>query len=105
MTRGMTMDDERNAADRETARATRDLADRLRASWPAGVLAEVEGDLEYGQFAEAVLDMVAVRRRDGLAWPPGCKEVVDALVDRMDLHRDVARTLAHVDAGKGRVRA
>ncbi len=94
------MDDERRPADREVAEATRALAGRLRASWPPGAMEVIDGDLEYGQWSEAVLDILALGRRDGLTLAPGEREAVDRLVDTMELHGEVARMLARQGRAK-----
>jgi hypothetical protein len=76
------------AADRAIKNDSERLVSHIAKRWPEEHMSSVRDDMQYGQYAEAVLDIIAIHYKHRVPLDDWEAQQVRSLIDRMKISED-----------------
>ncbi len=83
-------------ADRAIKNDAEQLVDLVSSHWPRQAMRPVYADMQYGQYAEAVLNLIAVSHKEGLKLTASETRTMLSLIHRMQLQEEVAELMMYL---------
>lgn len=72
------------------------LVSLISHKWPSEVMGEINNDLEYGQYSEVVLDVLAIAIKKNFLLIHDEKELLHSLVTKMKIQDDVLKMVTYL---------
>ena len=84
------------AVDRAIKNDAETLVDQISGHWPHKFMTPVHADMQYGQYAEAVLNLIAINHKESLKLTLSEKHGILSLIHKMRLEEEVSELMRYL---------